>query len=227
MPPLNLAVVDHAPLYRRGLCSVLAAQTDFRTVFETQHPHELLQRASQLSVQVLVIVDDLPLLQPLELVREFQRFIPSVPSVVLSGSGHDSAALQAINAGAAAFLRRDCSELEVISTVRAVAAGHHPIEALATERPLLAHDLVRSIREGSLAGRRRRPGALSSREVAVLEAVAAGLTNQDIGVLLSISPQTVKNHMTSILAKLAAKDRTAAVMTALHQGWLRVPLPAG
>ena len=122
----------------------------------------------------------------------------------------------------------DARPSELIRTIRAVADGQYLIDDAVAARPAVARHVLEAFRDASLLGGVATDvGAtafapLSAREAEVLEAIAQGLTNKSVGETLSISEQTVKNHVTSILRKLAVNDRTQAVLYALKKSWINI-----
>ncbi len=144
--------------------------------------------------------------------------------VVVDEAESDEGLFAAIRAGAAAYLDRAMPEGELVGLVKRVAAGGYPINEQVLARPAVATRVLEAFRLAADPdpnhGAVGAYAPLTGRELAVLEKVRDGLTNGEIGEALGISAQTVKNHVTSILRKLAVNDRTQAVVLALRQGWL-------
>ena len=142
----------------------------------------------------------------------------------------DDELFAAIQTGAAAFVFDDARRSELVTSIRAVADGRYIIDDAVAARPAVARHVLEAFRDASLFGgiamddvTAENIAPLSAREVEILEAIASGLTNRGVADALSISEQTVKNHVTSILRKLAANDRTQAVLLALKNQWLSFP----
>ena len=114
----------------------------------------------------------------------------------------------------------------VAEVIREVAAGKYLINAKVLSKPHIASRVLNQFRELSNAGQAEEGGALfaplTSREIEILDCIARGLSNKEIANQLSISGQTVKNHITSILSKLQVNDRTMAVIFAIQQGWIKL-----
>ena len=132
---------------------------------------------------------------------------------------------EAIKAGAAAFILKDISPDDLVTIIRRVNAGEYLINDKVFARPSVASRVLKEFRELAVYGQEAAPifAPLSPREVEILDNIAKGMTNKQVAYALSISEQTVKNHMSSILRKLSVNDRTQAVVYAMKQGWIRIP----
>jgi len=145
--------------------------------------------------------------------------------VVLTADDQEQTLFDAIRAGAAAYLHKDCDPAELIDSIRKVRSGQFVINEKIFSRPAVASRVLAEFRELSVYG----PGSarvfapLSPREVQILDSIAQGRTNKEVAYALAISEQTVKNHMSSILRKLSVNDRTQAVVYAIRQGWIKAP----
>jgi two-component system NarL family response regulator len=137
-------------------------------------------------------------------IAAIRRLQPDARIVVLTTFGGDARVAAALRAGAAGYLLKDVLGTELIETIRAVCAGKQVI-APALKRDLAAHAVSDS---------------LSARELDVLRLAACGRSNREIGVTLDIGEATVKTHMSTILAKLGAGDRTHAVAIAVQRGYI-------
>ena len=137
----------------------------------------------------------------------------------------EDALFDAIKAGAAAFILKDVGPDDLVTIIRRVVAGEYLINDKVFSKPAVASRVLKEFRELAVYGQEAAPifAPLSPREVEILDNIAQGMTNKQVAYALSISEQTVKNHMSSILRKLSVNDRTQAVVYAMRQGWIRMP----
>ena len=137
----------------------------------------------------------------------------------------EDALFDAIKAGAAAFILKDVGPDDLVTIIRRVVAGEYLINDKVFSKPAVASRVLKEFRELAVYGQDAAPifAPLSPREVEILDNIAQGMTNKQVAYALSISEQTVKNHMSSILRKLSVNDRTQAVVYAMRQGWIRMP----
>ena len=114
---------------------------------------------------------------------------------------------------------------DLVTIIRRVVAGEYLINDKVFSKPAVASRVLKEFRELAVYGQEAAPifAPLSPREVEILDNIAQGMTNKQVAYALSISEQTVKNHMSSILRKLSVNDRTQAVVYAMRQGWIRMP----
>ena len=134
--------------------------------------------------------------------------------------------IRALRAGVAAYLPRNVPWEDLLKVLQDVRRGDYPINDVVLSQPSIAARVLtefRSIMKDEDVENIYSP--LSPREIEVLDLVAAGRTNKEIAVKLAISNQTVKNHISSILRKLAVNDRTQAVVYAMRRGWIKVVQP--
>ena len=137
----------------------------------------------------------------------------------------EDALFDAIKAGAAAFILKDISPDDLVSVIRRVSSGEYLINDTVFAQPAVASRVLKEFRELAVYGQEAQPifAPLSPREVQILDNIAQGMTNKQVAYTLTISEQTVKNHMSSILRKLSVNDRTQAVVYAMRQGWIKMP----
>lgn len=196
-------------------CVVVGESTDTAEVIElarTHHP------------DVAVIDAGLTFSDPLEIARQVHRIVPKAALIMLTPNEDEERLFQAIKAGAAAYYRRDITPETLVDAVRKVSRGEYLINDDILSKPKLADRVFKSLQTLPIETEQlpRMACPLSTREIEILEYIARGNSNKEIAKLLSISDQTVKNHITSILKKLDVNDRTAAVVYALKQRWIKI-----
>ena len=149
----------------------------------------------------------------------------SALQAVLTERETDDEFFRAIKMGAAAYLSKTIEPADLLSTIGQVARGEYPINAAVLSRRSIASKVLGEFRALSVYGARAPSifAPLSPREVQILEVIMSGSTNKQIAHELSISEQTVKNHVSSILRKLSVNDRTQAVVHAIRKGWIEMP----
>jgi len=200
-----LAVDDH-PMLREGLAAVIEAQTDMELVGEAATGREAIESFRKLRPDVTLMDLQMPDMNGIDAINAIRGEFPNARIVVLTTYKGDVQALRALKAGAAGYLLKSMLRKELLETIRVVHSGRRRVP------PEIAMDIAEHAADD----------ALTDREISVLERVAVGSANKQIAVTLGISEETVKAHMKSILAKLAANDRTHAVTIALNRGIINV-----
>ena len=202
--PLRLALADDQALVRRGLRALLEGLGGLEVAIEAADGAALLAALQQTPVDVLVSDVRMPRHSGIEVVRALRARGDYTPAILLT-TFDDAALLQgAVQAGAQGFLLKDAAPEELKAAILRVAAGE----------TLLSPQSLQAARLGAPADQ-ASPAHLTERELAVLRLVAGGYSNKEIGRALGISDGTVKNHLTEILYKLEARDRTHAVLKAI------------
>jgi DNA-binding NarL/FixJ family response regulator len=225
MECIRLLIADDTALLRLGIRTALeAGQDDIEVVGEADNGQQALEMTHALSPDVIIIDAVLPGVNGIEVTRLVKQQLPSVAVIVLTSFEDEEELFNAIKVGASAYLTVDVRPVELLSVVRRVHSGNYLINDSVLSRPLLASRVLRQFRELASVGPETEPIfiPLSAREVEVLEHIARGNSNKEIARSLGISDQTVKNHITSILRKLAVNDRTEAVVYALRHGWIKM-----
>lgn len=233
MNRIQVLIVDDHPLFRRGVRWGLEAEPDILVVGEATDGQMAVQQADLLVPDVVLIDINMPQMNGLEVTRIIRRRHPQTGVVVLTMHEDDEQLFHAIRVGAAAYCTKDAQQEEIVKLIRRVARGEYLINENVLQRPFVASRVLDQFRELSQmeGGAEGVFSPLTPREVEILDCVAQGNSNKEIARILSISDQTVKNHITSILRKLAVNDRTQAVIYALRHGWIRLtdesPSPIG
>ena len=219
---IRILLADASRITTMGIRQVIEKESDMEIVGVASDGEEAVAKTNELEPDVLVIEVELPRLSG---IKATQRELPAVGVIILTAQDQEQILFEAIRAGAAAYLHKDCEPTELIDAIRKVRAGQFIINEKIFSRPAVASKVLAEFRELSVYG----PGSthvfapLSPREVQILDNIAQGMTNKEVAYALAISEQTVKNHMSSILRKLSVNDRTQAVVYAIRQGWIKGP----
>jgi DNA-binding NarL/FixJ family response regulator len=221
---IQILVVDDHPLFRRGIRWSLETEHDMLVVGEASDGVNAIQQCDLLVPDVVLIDINMPQMSGLEVTRVLKRRHPQTGVIILTMHEDDEQLFHAIRVGAAAYCTKDIEAEELVKLIRRVARGEYLINENVLSRPFVASRVLDQFRElshiDSISESVFSP--LTPREVEILDCVAQGNSNKEIAKILSISDQTVKNHITSILRKLAVNDRTQAVIYALRHGWIKL-----
>jgi len=211
---IRLLVVDDDVLVRDGLRIILSAEPDLDVVAEAADGEEAIRAVIDSDPDVVLMDLRMPRVDGLEATRRLQARDASRPRVlVVTTFEHDDHVYDALRAGADGFLLKRATAEELVQAVRVVAAGQSVLF------PSRVRELVRHVAPRPAdAALSARIAALTRREHDVLARIAAGRTNAEIAADLVVSLETVKTHVSSILLKLEARDRTQAVIAAYEGG---------
>ena len=224
MNRIQILVVDDHPLFRRGIRWSLENEHDLLVVGEASDGISAVQQVDLLVPDVVLIDINMPQMSGLEVTRVIKRRHPQTGIIILTMHEDDEQLFHAIRVGAAAYATKDVEAEELIRLIRKVARGEYLINENVLSRPFVASRVLDQFRELSQIDTVSQSvfSPLTPREVEILDCVAQGNSNKEIARILNISDQTVKNHITSILRKLAVNDRTQAVIYALRHGWIKL-----
>lgn len=224
-PKIRLMIVDDHPLFRAGLRRVIEMEPDFEIIGEAIDGQDALDKARKLEPQVILMDVNLPILNGLQVTRELTGARNNTAVIVLTAYHDDEQMLHAIRAGGSAYFPKDVDPQELIKAVRAVSQGNYVLNDSVLAKPQVASWLINQFEQMQVSDAEGSEFAfqpLSTREMEILTCITRGKSNKEIAQQLGISRQTVKNHMTSILRKLAVNDRTQAAVYALRRGWIRL-----
>jgi DNA-binding NarL/FixJ family response regulator len=211
-----LVADDHA-LVRAGFRSLLAGEEDMEVVGEAVDGLEAVRLAVEETPDVVLMDIRMPELDGIEATRQItaNTRLAHTKVIVLTTFDLDEYVFGAIRAGASGFLLKGVEPTQLIAAVRTVAAGDALLEPSATRRLIEAYVEGGSEQVSALP---TLPDSLTTRETEIMALVAAGLTNAEIATRLVISPLTTKSHVSRILAKVHARDRTQLVVLAYETG---------
>jgi DNA-binding NarL/FixJ family response regulator len=221
----RIVIVDGHTLFRRGVRNILELENDMEVVGEAGSGREALATVEELTPDVVLMDLSLPAPNGIETTQRLKRELPHTGVIVLAPGDDEDQLFDAIKAGAAAYVLKDIDPTDLIAIIRRVRSGEYLINDKVFAKPAVATRVLKEFRELAVYGSEAQPifAPLSPREVEILDNIAQGMTNKQVAYALSISEQTVKNHMSSILRKLAVNDRTQAVVYAMRQGWIKIP----
>jgi len=213
----RLLIVDDLPLFRVGIGSALAA-ADFEVVGEATTAKDAVEKARELQPDVVLLDILMPGGSGLEVVDEIISVSPGSKVMLLTASESEEDLLIGVKAGARAYLTKDTPLPDLIAAIDAVGAGGAVLsptmagKLLDVTNQMLRHEELLQARKPTLTGR----------EIEVLELVAQGNTSREIGELLFISENTVKNHIRNILDKLGLHSRNEAVLYAVREDLITI-----
>ncbi len=221
MNEITVLIIDKQGFFRAGVCQALSKQSDFK-ILDCEPAEESLELIEVNSPDVVLLDIDFPSLNGLELSRKIARRHPNTRIVILSPNHDDDELFEVIKTGAVAYLDKNTTTEELVSTIRRACNGEYPINNSLIARPKVAEHVLKQFQDIVSMGKAMETitAPLSRRERQILDYVAQGNSNKRIAHILGISEQTIKNHVSSILRKLNANDRAHAVALAIRNGWI-------
>jgi DNA-binding NarL/FixJ family response regulator len=209
---IRILVVDDHPVVRDGLVAMLGTQPDFVVAGEAATGPAAIAQAEALRPDVILLDLELPELDGVQVLEQLRTRCPEVHAIVFTAFDTDERILSALRAGAQGYLLKGAPRDELFRAIRVVHAGGSLLQPVVTAR-LLRH--VGGEAEDAPAP---APEALTEREREVLGLLAQGRSNKEIAAALTITERTVKFHVSAILGKLGASNRTEAVTLAMQRG---------
>jgi len=227
---IRVLVVDDQSLIREGLTIILDSQSDIRVVGQAADGREAISLASRLQPDVILMDIKMPRMDGIKATRQIKEEYAKTQIIILTTYAEDELVFEGIRAGASGYLLKDITRDQLVEAVRGAARGEAQID------PAVAAQVLAEFQRMANALRRHtlRPPttadeavtdlppmeALTPREETILHLLTEGLTNAGIAARLHLSEGTVKNHVSEILSKLHANDRTHAVVLAIKRGLL-------
>jgi len=214
---IRVLICDDHALFRRGLMMVLEEDPEIEVIAEAANGTEAVDLARELTPDVVLMDVRMPGRNGIQATREILESVPSAHVIILTVSDDEDDLLEAMKVGAAGYLLKEISIVEVTAAVHSVVAGQRLVT------PSLATKLITEFAnmERIAAARPTDAPKLTARELEVLRFVAEGRKNRDISLVLGISENTVKNHVRNILEKLRLHSRVQAVRYAIDQNLIQ------
>lgn len=204
---IRILIADDHPVVRAGLSSMLGMHSGLEVLASVASGEEALAAVNEKKPDILLLDLRMPGMGGLDVLRSLKGRADGTKVIVLTSYETDEDIYRAVEAGARGYLLKNTSETEMLAAIETVQQGQRFFPPSVAAR--LAERLARA--------------SLTARETGILELLAKGLTNRQIGSALQISEHTARNHVNSIIEKLGVSDRTEAVITALQQGLVTLP----
>jgi DNA-binding NarL/FixJ family response regulator len=206
---IRILTVDDHPLLRKGIAALVNAEADMKLIAEAANGKEAVEAFRSHQPDVTLMDIQMPAVDGLEAIDRIREEFPNARIIVLTTYTGDVQVLRALRAGARAYILKGHVHKELLETIRAVHAGQKRIP------PDIAAELADHATDDEL----------TDREIDVLRLIGTGNANKQIADQLSIGEATVKSHITNILSKLGANDRSHAVTIGLRRGIIELDIP--
>ncbi len=212
---IRVALVEDQTIVRQGLKSLLALNDDIEVAAEASDGEEAIAVIEREKPDVVLLDLRMPKKSGLEVLQALRERGTMRPTLILTTFDDDTMLFETIRAGAKGWMLKDVSLERLTGAIRTLASGGTCIEPVITER------IMRALSASNVAFESADlPEPLTDREKTILRLLAGGYSNREISDLLNISDGTVKNHISSVLAKLGVRDRTRAVLKAIDLGFI-------
>jgi DNA-binding NarL/FixJ family response regulator len=220
MGKIRVLLADDQDIIRTGLTIILNHQADIEVIGQAADGAEAVELARRLKPDVILMDVKMPNMNGIQATRQIVAALPKTQIIILTTYDTDDWVFDGIRAGAVGYLLKDASGDQLAEAVRGALRGESQMDPAVARKVLREFQHVTASRPpaGPAANDEEPLEELTDRETEILKLLAAGLANKEIAQQLSLSEGTVKNHISAILAKLHANDRTQAVLTALKRG---------
>lgn len=209
---IRILIADDHPVVLDGLAAILETQPDFDVVAQAGGGEDLVHKFNAHRPDLVLLDLEMPGVDGVEALRRMQAISPSVRAIAFTAFDTDERIVEAIKAGVQGYLLKGAPREQLFNAIRVVHGGGSLLE------PIVASKLMRQFQQPSTA----QAPPLTEREQEVLDLLAQGLQNKEIAAHLHVSERTVKFHVSAILAKLGAGNRTEAVTIAAQRGWVEL-----
>ncbi|TDA64860.1 MAG: response regulator transcription factor [Chloroflexi bacterium] len=212
---IKVLLVDDQSLFREGLRTLLEVQPDFQVVSEAANGEEALRLAATTQPDVVLMDLRMPVMDGVTATRRMRDLFPNLRVIVLTTFDDDETVFDGLRAGAVGYLLKDVTSDKLCEAIRAASRGEYFMQPSITAKVMSEFKRMTRTPRTQMV---ELASELSVRELEVLRQVATGASNKEIADMLVIAEGTVKNHLTSILSKLEARDRMQAVLKAREYG---------
>ena len=210
---IRILVADDHPMLREGLIAVLSTQQDLEVVGEAADGSEVVRLADSLKPDVILLDLEMPGLSGVAALEKLRDADSTARTIIFTAYDTDERILGALRAGARGYLLKGAARTEIFDAIRTVHAGGSLLQ------PVVTNKLLQTM---SRAQRREETQPLTPREIEVLALLSQGLQNKEISGRLFISERTVKFHVSSLMHKLGAENRTETVTIAAQRGLIQL-----
>jgi len=217
MNPIKILLVDDQPLFREGLRTLLSVHSDFEVVGEAGNGHEAINLVRSTGASVVLMDLQMPILDGVAATRRLHDEQPDCRVIVLTTFDDDELVFDGLRAGAVGYLLKDAPSEKLAEAIRVAARGETFLQPSVAAK--VVAEFARLTRKGIEASNSFSE-SLSERELEILRLIARGASNREIAATLFLAEGTVKNHVTNILGKLGARDRTQAAIKAKDRGFI-------
>ena len=212
---IRVVLVDDQMLVRQGIGGLLELLPDIEVVGEASDGMEALEIVPELDPDVLLLDIRMPRMDGIGVLKKLEQRDSQPPTLILTTFDDGDAVIAAIRAGAKGVMLKDVSLDDLAAAIRALAANKTALQ------PAMTESLMAAIRRNpARVGDEHATESLTRREREVLHLICAGFSNREIADLLRLAEGTVKNHVSNLLLKLDARDRTRAALKAIERGYL-------
>ena len=206
MKKIKVLIADDHAIVRMGLASILGTKKDIEVIGDAEDGADAVRKAQRLAPDVVLMDIVMPELDGAAATAEIRRLLPNSKVLILTSFGEADGIAHALDAGAAGALMKNIDYFELVEAIRSVAEG----------RVVIAPEIKKMLRESPPIPE------LTDRQQEILLSMSRGLTDADIATQLHLTPNSVREHITTIFNKLGAANKTEAVAIALRKHLLKI-----
>lgn len=213
----TIVIADDHPLLRQALKQSLNQQPDFRVVAEAIDGEEVLRIAQELKPDIIIMDIAMPKINGLEATKRIKETNPLIAVLILTVYDDNEHIINTLQSGAAGYLTKTSSDMDVINAIRAITSGE-----MVFSREILQKTIINTFTRLKIPPTKISDSSLSSREERVLVLAAKGMPNKQIAIELNVSLRTIKGYWGNIFIKLGVSSRTEAIVKSLKIGLLQL-----